>query len=131
MIKEVKNLYVLAVNYSEILKFERETWILSHKNKAFLSQYTSALTLCTLCFTFRYNINDKFFGSVIPKEEFGKSIPDGKVNKRNTGTRCEIRSKLTIKTPERHQWRRSGTFIVNFENISHLVLVFLLLTLSS
>ena len=27
-------------------------------------------------------------------------------------------------------WRRSGIFIVNFEHISHLVLVFLLLTLS-
>ena len=32
--------------------------------------------------------------------------------------------------PERRQWRRSGIFIVNFEHISHLVLVFLLLTLS-
>ena len=33
--------------------------------------------------------------------------------------------------PSRHllaQWRRSGIFIVNFEHISHLVLVFLLLT---
>ena len=27
-------------------------------------------------------------------------------------------------------WRRSGVFIVNFEHISHLVLVFLLSTLS-
>ena len=51
-----------------------------------------------------------------------------KVNNRNTRTRCEICSKLTIKIPER--WRRSGTFIVNFEHISHLVLVFLLITLS-
>ena len=53
-----------------------------------------------------------------------------KVNNRNTRTRCEICSKLTIKTPERRQWRRSGVFIVNFEHISHLVLVFLLLTLN-
>ena len=44
--------------------------------------------------------------------------------------RWEICSKLTIKTPESHQLRRSGVFIVNFENISHLVLVFLLLTLN-
>ena len=36
---------------------------------------------------------------------------------------------LTIKTPERCQWRRSGIFIVNFEHISHIFLVFLLLTL--
>ena len=53
-----------------------------------------------------------------------------KVNNRNTRTSCEICPKLTIKTPQRRQWRRSGDFIVNFEHISHLVLVFLLLTLS-
>ena len=41
-----------------------------------------------------------------------------------------ICSKLTIKTPERRQWRRSGVFTVNFEQISLLVLVFLFLTLS-
>ena len=52
-----------------------------------------------------------------------------KVNNRNARTGCEIYSKLTTKTPERRQWRRSGVFIVNFEHISRLVLVFLLLTL--
>ena len=39
-------------------------------------------------------------------------------------------SKLTVKTPERQQWRRSGVFIVNFEHISQLILVFLLLLLN-
>ena len=34
--------------------------------------------------------------------------------------RCEICSKLTIKPPERRQWRRFGGFIVNFGHISHL-----------
>ena len=53
-----------------------------------------------------------------------------KVNNRNTRTRFEICSKLTIKTPERRHQHRSGIFIVNFERISHLVLVFLLLTLN-
>ena len=43
-----------------------------------------------------------------------------KVNNRNTRTRGEICSKLTI-----------NIFIANFEQISHLVLVFLLLTLIS
>ena len=52
-----------------------------------------------------------------------------KVNNRKTRTKCEICSKLTIKTPEQCQWCRSGVFIVNSEHISHLVLVFLLLTL--
>ena len=53
-----------------------------------------------------------------------------KVNNRNTRTRCEIYSKLITKTQERRHWRLSGVFIANFEHISHLVLVFLLLTLS-
>ena len=57
-----------------------------------------------------------------------------KVNNRNTKARCEICSKLTIKTPERRHWRCSGFFIVNFEHISHnangAVLVSLLLTLN-
>ena len=38
--------------------------------------------------------------------------------------------KVNIKTPEKRQWHRSGVFIINFEYISHLVLVFLLFTLS-
>ena len=33
----------------------------------------------------------------------------------NTRASPGICSKLTIKTPERRQWRRSGVFIVNFE----------------
>ena len=37
--------------------------------------------------------------------------------------------KVTVKTPER-DLRRSGVFIVNFEHISYLVLVFVLLTLN-
>ena len=42
-----------------------------------------------------------------------------KVNNRIIRRKCEICSKLTIKTPERRQWRLSGVFIVNFEHISH------------
>ena len=53
-----------------------------------------------------------------------------KVNNRNTRKRCEIYSKFTIKTPERHRWRHSGVFINNFEHILHLFLVFLWLTLN-
>ena len=53
-----------------------------------------------------------------------------KVNNRNTRTRHKICSKLTIETPERCQWHHYGVFMANFEHISHLVLVFLLLTLN-
>ena len=43
--------------------------------------------------------------------------------------------KLTIETLEQgvkyvQSWRRFGVFIINFKDISHLVLVFLLLTLN-
>ena len=53
-----------------------------------------------------------------------------KVNNGNTRTMCESYSKLTTKTSERRQWRRSGILIANFEQISHIVLVFSLLTLT-
>ena len=46
-----------------------------------------------------------------------------KVNNRNTRKRFEICSKLILKTPERRQWRRSVVFIVNSEQILHIVLV--------
>ena len=62
-------------------------------------------------------------------------IPAGnymfKVNTRNTRTKCEICSKLIIKTPQchwRHHWRRSVVLNVNVEHISHFVVVFLVLT---
>ena len=41
-----------------------------------------------------------------------------KLNNRNTRIRWEICSKLTIKTPERPHWHRSGVLIANFEHIS-------------
>ena len=46
-----------------------------------------------------------------------------KVSNGNNKT-YEISSKLTIKTPEWRHLRRSGVFIVNFGQISHIVLVF-------
>ena len=54
-----------------------------------------------------------------------------KVKNGITKTTCEICSKLTIKPPEwRHQWLRSGAFLVNYEQLSQIVLVFTLLGLS-
>ena len=52
------------------------------------------------------------------------------VNNENTRKRYKICSKLTMKTPEQCQWLPSDVFIVNFEHISHLFVVFLLLTLN-
>ena len=53
-----------------------------------------------------------------------------KVNNRNSRTTCEIFSKLTVKTPERHQWWRSFVFVFNLKPILYHFLVFILLTLS-
>ena len=53
-----------------------------------------------------------------------------KINNRTTRRKWEMCSKLTIKTPEWRHWRLSDVFIFNFEHISHLFPVFLLLTLS-
>ena len=60
---------------------------------------------------------------IIPNDPGG--IYRLKVNNRNTRTRCEICLKLTIKTPERRQWRHQSD-----ANNSRLVLVFLLITLN-
>ena len=51
-----------------------------------------------------------------------------KVDTEYTKGRCEICSKLTIRTLERRHRRRSGVFIVIFELISHFFLVFLMQT---
>ena len=49
-----------------------------------------------------------------------------KVNNRNTTKmKCEICSKLTVKTPERPHWHCSGVFIANFEHISHFSSVYI------
>ena len=53
-----------------------------------------------------------------------------KVNNRNTRIIGGICSKLMIMTLEKCQWHCSGVFIVSLEDISPIVLVFLLLNLS-
>ena len=42
----------------------------------------------------------------------------------------EIYPKLTIITPKWCQWRRFGVFIFNFEQILHIAIMLLLLTLN-
>ena len=64
------------------------------------------------------------------KNTFQADIYLLKVNNRNIRTMCKICSKLTIKKPELRHLHRSVVFIINFEQISHIGLVFLLLTLN-
>ena len=50
-----------------------------------------------------------------------------KINNENTRTISGICSRLITKTTKQCQRLSSGIFIVNFEQISHIVLMFLLL----
>ena len=83
-----------------------------------------------MCSTIYMNTSSLVFYNEVAKQTIPAGIYLLEVNNGNTRTRCEICSKLRINTPERRHWRRSGVFIVNFEHISHLALVFLLLTLN-
>ena len=61
---------------------------------------------------------------------FPASIYMLKVNNGATAAMREICSTLTKNTPELHQWGRCASFIVNFEQMPHIVLLFRLLTLN-
>ena len=69
------------------------------------------------------------FLKISPANIFLFKISKKKKKKKNARKRCKICSKLTIRIPELPLGRCSGVFIVNFECISHLFLVFQLLTL--
>ena len=74
-----------------------------------------------------FQIYSQIFWSAILKEGINPAgIYLSKVHNKNTRTMFEICSKL--KAPERR--RCCGIFIVNFEQISPVILVFLLLTLN-
>ena len=93
---------------------------------------------CTVSTKLKWLRNFFFLNSTLPyswiEHKLVIHFPAGiyllKVSNRHTRKRCEICSKLTIKTSERCQWRRSGVFIVDLERISHLGTVFLLSTLN-
>ena len=55
--------------------------------------------------------------SVPSQSNYQANICLFKVNNRNTRKRYEICSKLTIKTPERRQKRRSDVSVVNFKHL--------------
>ena len=78
--------------------------------------------ILTSSFTKLHECNKILLCQTVYKEIAHSAFYLLKVNCTNTRTRREISSELTIKT--------SGVFIVNFEHISHLVLVLLMLTLN-
>ena len=121
----------LSVYVKEGLSFGIRLFLLN--SRSFLFMFLIGFTLFIVWFLFSIFRLLHIF-NLVTSAANSKLCPVGvyllKANNRNTRTKCEICSVLTIKTPERRQWRRCGIFIVNFEHISHLVLVFLLLTLN-
>ena len=53
------------------------------------------------------------------------------INNENIRIMCQICSKLAVKIPERRHWRHSSISTVNFQQNSHIVLVFPLLALNN
>ena len=115
---------------------DTSAWVLSCKFTAYfhISEHLFLRKPLAGCFSRSYFSRTPSKTTKYWRETWQRSDPTGiyllKVNKRNIRTRYKICSKLTIKTPEQRHWHRSSVFIVNFEHISHLVLVFLLLTLN-
>ena len=80
------------------------------------------------------------FSRAIERDPYPANIYLFKANNKNNRKRCKLCLKLTIKTPEQRRIFRSsekltsipksGVFIGNFEHISHLYLVILLLILN-
>ena len=95
-------------------------WIYTHFDRYHLTTELAWFTYCFMDFT-RFSQTGLNFTSQV-------AFTCSKLTIETLEQRCEICSKLSIKTTERR--RRSGVFNVNFEHISHLVPVFLWLTLN-
>ena len=111
-----------------VLKFSIQLSLAHKSRRGFYGSQCSYFVYCG-CFKYLWacSVTESVTGTT---RTISIGIYLHKVNNRNNRTRCEVCSKLIIKTPERRHWRRSGVFIVNFEHISYHVRVFLLLTLN-
>ena len=108
------------------------SWIFQSKKVTFHTKFSFSGHITSLLKLLQIEVKSKSYNSVLKKHKFCQSILANiyllKVSNRNTTRRCEICSKLTTKTPDRRKRRRSDVFIVNFEYISHIFVVHLLLT---
>ena len=90
----------------------------------------------TRCHIFKVNNNHSramisFYSGIdrVPWQRFQANIYLFKVNNIYTKIRCGICSKLTMNSKERCQWHHPDAFIDNYEHVSPLILMFLLLTM--
>ena len=105
-------------------------WTIPFENLVALAFFKRYLGSQFFFFNWNFNLPQYYQASSVPRKkasswqwftvnqvgEFLANIYLFKINNRNTWKRWEMRSKLTIKTPERRRWRRSCTFTVNFEH---------------
>ena len=102
------------------LAFNEFIDVVIHNFKGMLTQFSPMFHFCT-----PWKLQKTFGG-----QGFSANIYLFKDNKRSTRYMCKMCSKLTIKTLKQRHWRRFGVFIFNFEHMSHLFPVFLLVTLN-
>ena len=118
---------LLRLFYSKFLNFWFSDVFRGHRNGTFARNGLKMQEKLSLFFSRHFAKLQKVLWRNTPFKTFSWTYPTNiyllKVHNRNTRKKC---SKLTIKTPERRQSRRSGVFVVNFEHISHLFLMFLL-----
>ena len=131
------NFIITGLNLNMVLKVIFRVWnVNDEKNYSYLTTILMAKNLCNyklvpslLSFNFEKTLNSSC--SFFTDAKWANYM--FKVNNRNNKIRCKICSKAWkafTKTNESPRRRRSSVFIVKFEYISHLALVFLLLTLS-
>ena len=127
---------ILWIHSHLLMKFHRKEWNATRVD--FFNVFNFYIDkILDVCMQFVEVVDIRYNSSALYPKNANKKTPlwfipaDNymfKINNKNTWAKCEICSKLTIKNS--FIFHLSGAFIVNFENISHLVLVFLLLTLS-
>ena len=120
-VKVVPKLTLLSVKYSAFFLFVPRVFFLP-LNCCMCSRNISTIFPSSILFRILSTTQWRFTRNLC---SFQAGIYLSKGNIRDNRRMCEISSKLTIKTPEWSQWRLSGVFIVNFEQISHILLVFL------
>ena len=147
MAQEMKNVYFAPKDVQRILSLHKISETYNEQEVFYKKNCKNFVVLSRkhLCWSLYFNKNASFPSREFHVQSYQKKHQN-KVFKfnfkeprttplalfwclRNTRTRCKVCSNSILKTPERRHWRCSGVFIVNFEHISHLVLVFLLLTL--
>ena len=86
--------------------------IRTRKNSIFWHFSRSVTVHFHLCLNVNLEKNNWWFFVIIFAVYLAK-VSLLKLNNRKTRKRCEICTKLTIKTPKRRHWRRSSDFVVN------------------